>query len=189
MKRMQAVSLLVLGLLSVTGNRAAAEYKTSFQPGMNISYEGGGNSFLWGTIGSHSLAPGDYSWNPYPAPKDERHAAKNMYGHSYAGGYGPAHGEVMPPSPDYAHMPLPGTPYPPVNPPGPLAPSPAPAAGPEANTPPVASARPTVSTSYYPRQQPATGYNYPGYYYPSYPGYAYPGYYQPYYNQNYWYGR
>jgi hypothetical protein len=186
MKRLQAVSLLVLGLLTIPGTRAAAEFKTAFQPGFNVSYEGGGNSFLWGTIGSFSLAPGDYSWNPYPPPKEERRAARSM-NRSYPAEYAPSYPQEIPPGAN--------APPPPPAPPPPVAP--------ESQAPPLAMKAPTTSTSYYPRQQTAPsynypGYNYPGYYYPgyNYPGYNYPGYYYPGYNyptynqnQKSWYGR
>jgi hypothetical protein len=48
MKKMLLAALLGLGLALVSGQRAEAWSKFNFGVGLNVKYEGGGNSVLWG---------------------------------------------------------------------------------------------------------------------------------------------
>src|SRR2546423_14663862 len=50
MKKMLLVALLGLGLTLTSGRPASAWCKFNFGVGLNINYEGGGNSVLWGLL-------------------------------------------------------------------------------------------------------------------------------------------
>jgi hypothetical protein len=61
MKRFLLASLLALVLLAGSHQTASAWSKWNVMVGVNVSYEGGGNSFLWGLARSAPY-PGGYGW-------------------------------------------------------------------------------------------------------------------------------
>ena len=67
MKKMLLVTLLGLGLVLTSGQRASAWSKSNFGVGLNIGYEGGGNSVFWGMFKGEQPPIGGMVGEPEPA--------------------------------------------------------------------------------------------------------------------------
>jgi hypothetical protein len=161
MLRMLSAAIAALCVALVTGQEASAWCKFNFGVGMNVGYEGGGNSILWGA----------FSGGPPPGAGYDGFGPAYGGGHhqGYAGGYpmGYAAGKI---DPQMGGYPLPVGALAPVT----TSPRPMP------QVMPRASDTQPVGYSTYPQYD----YNYPQYDY-NYPQYDY-NYYSPW---PLWYGQ
>ena len=80
MKRISSLALLALGLVLAMQQQASAWSKFNFGVGLNVGFDGGGNSVLWGVMKG---APSPGSTDGYPG----------FQGGQGPGGYGSAGGE------------------------------------------------------------------------------------------------
>lgn len=113
MKRMMAMGILALAVIAATGQRASAWHKFGFGIGMNIGWESGGNSLLWGAWRS-GPPPGAYG-EPYPVPVPvpvyTGHApAPVFHAPAYAPAYEPSHAPAYQPQPQPQTQPQPQLP-------------------------------------------------------------------------------
>jgi len=98
MKRMMAMGVIALAVLAFTGQQASAWCKFGFGVGLNVNWECGGNSFLWGAYKS-GPPPGAYQPYPVPVPVPgfaDHGPAPAFHGPEFAPAYEPAHAPAYP---------------------------------------------------------------------------------------------
>jgi hypothetical protein len=95
MKKILVLKVAAITILALSGQRASAWCDWKFGVGLNLSYKGGGNNFLWGAYKSQQPpalgAPGLPGVVPAPIPAPIGAPIPGMYGQNlgaYAPGYG-----------------------------------------------------------------------------------------------------
>jgi hypothetical protein len=141
MNKVLAMGLVALALLLTAQQQASAWSKYNFGVGLNVGWEGGGNSVLWGVLNG----------GPSPGQADG----------GFSGGY-PGDSGMIP------NFPAPMAPPPPPPPPPPPA-KPMPTGNPGVAQPVGYFPYADPAVGYYPAYSGYPGYSYPMYYY--YPTY------------------
>jgi hypothetical protein len=91
MKKIVALSVMALAVLALSGQKASAWSNIKFGVGLNLSYTGGGNNFLWGAYKSQQPPAQGYGAVPPPVPGGIPPAMPGAFGPGF-GGYGPGFG-------------------------------------------------------------------------------------------------